>query len=274
MGDLQDEILEKADALERLDYTLKVVGVRGWIALTFFIGLVVLTLVWGVTGTIPITISGKCVAFAPESSIRVRSIFAGVVQEIKVKNGDAVKQGDVLIVFENGQQILAPAAGQVVWTDIVLDSVVAPEEVVMWLQRPYSAGALTILGFFPLSSGQQIKQGMRVNIAFDQANTSIYGTVEGLVKEVLDYPISSSDYYMQQIPSQPLREYLIEGTAPTIAVVITPVLDPEETSGWKWTAAKGPAEPIKSGAIGELRIVLGEWKPITFLLPRLTKSDS
>lgn len=31
MDSSQNEILENANALERLDYTLKVVGVRGWI---------------------------------------------------------------------------------------------------------------------------------------------------------------------------------------------------------------------------------------------------
>ncbi len=268
----QDKFLEKARAIERLDTTLKVVGVKGWVVLIFFIALLGLTLAWSVMGSIPITISGKCIVFAPESSIRIRSSFTGKITGVAVKIGDQVHEGSPIATLEGGETIVSPAEGTISWVDVVTGSVVEPEGIVAWVQKPSPPESLTILGFFPLYSGQQIKNGMKANISLDQVDAARYGMAKGIVTEVLDYPIAPDDYYMQKIPSAPLRTYLISGSTPTIGVVVKPEIDPHNPSGWKWTSEAGPKQAIPPGSIGEMRIILDQWKPIAFLFPSLQRS--
>jgi hypothetical protein len=128
---------------------------------------------------------------------------------------------------------------------------------------------LTILGFVPLLSGQQIHPGMEAKILLDSIDTARYGMIEGRVQEISSYPIDAKTSVLQQIPSASLREYLTEGSAPTTLLVIEPVLDPQTVSGLKWTSKTGPPTPVTEGSIGEAIVILKTLKPISYVIPQL-----
>src|SRR3990167_1118576 len=156
---LQKESIEHLVSLERLDTSLKVVGILGWLALFFFAAMTLVTLLWSVFGTIPLTVSGTCILFDLDSP-----------------------------------------------------------------------GVLKILAFLPLSSGQQVHPGMRVQTAVDIVNPDDYGTIQGVVTEVSAYPVSVSDPVLQKIPSRALREFLVGGPLAAPLAVIEPIPDSKKTA--------------------------------------------
>lgn len=128
---------------------------------------------------------------------------------------------------------------------------------------------LKILAFLPLFSGHQIRAGMGAKAALDTVNTGRYGMLEGVVKEVLPYPVSASDPLLEEIPSPSLRDYLVKGELPTILVVIEPYVDTTSPSGFKWTSKRGPATLITPGSVGQVQITLQMIKPISYVIPSL-----
>ncbi|MBS3903724.1 MAG: hypothetical protein KGZ39_00175 [Simkania sp.] len=122
-----------------------------------------------------------------------------------------------------------------------------------------------IYGFYPLGKAQTIHPGMEARLEFP----GIESGIRGVVTEILPYPVSESDSYMQKIPSPSLREYFLEGSLPTFLVIITPLLDPsillEESSN------KNPLMAIQSGMVGRVRIILDHIRPVSYFLPNITE---
>ena len=125
----------------------------------------------------------------------------------------------------------------------------------------------TVYAFFPLFSGQQVKEGMEGYISLDSIDSSKFGKIEGVVRQVISYPVSLDDPLMKEIPSNSLRKYLLEGSVPNILTVISLQKDPETKSGLKWTTTKGPRGSIPKGSVGEAQVILRTVKPISYVLP-------
>jgi hypothetical protein len=267
MDDLHKEPLELPTSLERLDQTLQVVGIRGWAILSALLALMFLTLAWAVFGTIPIAVTGKCIAFTPESSFQVQSSQMGVVREIAVSLGTKVTQGTPLLFLESGGSIDAPVDAMVTSIDVRHGEVFSVGQTLFWLEKPSGPEDLKIFVFVPVFSGQQIAPGMEALADLDIAEAERYGRVEGVVSEIVPYPVDVTDLYFQKIPSKSLKEYLLKGSAPVMMIVVNPVKDPASASGLKWTSKTSPKTPIRQGTVGEALITLENVKPIKYLIP-------
>jgi len=88
--------LERLSSPDRLDETIRIVSPKDWLPLVVLAALVILTLVWGFTGRIPTIVSGRGVLLKPRGVLDVQTLGAGRVEQLQVRAGDRVKQGDVL----------------------------------------------------------------------------------------------------------------------------------------------------------------------------------
>ncbi len=190
--------IEQITSLEDLYKTVRIITIKGWSALIFIALFAIAAVIWSFLGTIPITVTGKCVA-----------------------------------VYEN------------------------------------NTSKITILGFIPLSSAEQIQPGMKTMVALDSFDSSVYGIIEGTVSEISAYPVDPHDERLQIIPSLPLKEYLTEGKLPTILITIDPISDPQTPTQIKWTSKEGPLTPINAGSVGTVQIILNTIKPISYVIPKI-----
>lgn len=271
MDTFKQESFEHLASPEHLNRALTIVGIKGWFSLLFFVALTVITAIWAVMGSLPITVSGKAMMLDLKSSFAVQSQVRGVVKQVLVKTGDHVKRGQVVLVVGT-TALTAPDEGAVVWIEVTQGEEVLPQQNVVWIEKLALPSDFKILGFFSLFSGQQIQPGMEARITLDTVSPERYGMVKGVVKEVLPYPIGLFDSYMQHIPSKSLKEYLIDGSLPTILVVIAPILNPAAPSGFQWTSKQGPPLQIRSGTVGEARVILENVRPISYVIPSLVKN--
>jgi len=260
--------LEQIRSLDKIDVSLTIVGVRGWFVLAFFLALMTGVIIWSFLGSIPVEVTGKAILFEPGSVTEIVSDKRGLIADILVKAGDLVKEGDPLLILADGEAIQAPAEGTIAWVGVIENEQLTPTSVIGWIQRAYNPEKLEIYAFIPLFSGEQVKVGMQAKTELDIAPADKFGAILGKVEEVQPYPVSLSDRRLQQIPSESLRQYLVQGTLPNILVTIKPALDPDSPSGLKWT--HGFPETIRPGATGNIRILLEKKKPISYVCPALS----
>lgn len=86
--------LERLSSPEQLDMMMQVISPKGWIALMSLGGLVLVAILWGIYGSIPTKVSGKCILIQSGGLAGVTTQSGGRITEILVKVGDLVKKGD------------------------------------------------------------------------------------------------------------------------------------------------------------------------------------
>jgi len=276
MNDENKYSLDQIQSLEKIDLPLALITVRDWIVLTFVSLTVISFGIWAFLGSLSVVAGGKCILFEPSASISIRADFrGGTVQKILTSSGASVEAGETLVTLLNptGEEyaVVAPQAGKIDWIGVTSGDLVLPDQILVWMEGEFRQEDLKIYGFLPLDTGQLIRPGMTAHAALNAVNASRYGMLEGVVKDIFPYPISPSDFYLRKIPSDRLREYLIEGKEPAFFIVIEPLKDPESITRLRWTSKKGPPEKLHPGMLGEVLIHLADERPISFLIPALKK---
>jgi len=125
---------------------------------------------------------------------------------------------------------------------------------------------LKIYCFLPLMDAVSIQPGMKAKMAIDSIDVSAYGMIQGVVKEISPYPVSLSDPLLKEIPSESLKEYLID-SIPMKLITIDPILNSSTVSGFDWDKKSGPPKPIESGMTGTVDITLKNVRPISYVIP-------
>ncbi len=81
---------------DRLDESIQIVGPSDWLPIAVVTVLVVLVLVWSVTGEVGTTVTGRGVLIHPRGVLDLQSLGAGRVTGLRLRTGDAVTRGQVL----------------------------------------------------------------------------------------------------------------------------------------------------------------------------------
>lgn len=95
--------LEKLSSPEQLDRAIVITPPSFWIALTGGFIIVLGALLWAVFGRIPISVESQGIYLNGEG---IRSVYGevdGIITDIRVKEGDQVKEGDVVAVVGGGE---------------------------------------------------------------------------------------------------------------------------------------------------------------------------
>ena len=96
----RQEALNWSLAQEKLDSSLRLVRPQDWIALTGLGTMVVLSVLWGIFGKIPISVSGRGVLVRPGRVVEFQAPLSGQIQSIEVGKGQCVDAEEVLATIE------------------------------------------------------------------------------------------------------------------------------------------------------------------------------
>ncbi len=268
--DEDDKALDKLTSLEELDQSLVVVRIRGWILLVFFSLLVIAIGSWSFFGTLPISVTGKCLVFDLENAYQLQAPTEGIIKEIRYRSGEKVEKGTVLVTFDNPpSEVVAPANGEVLWVNGKEGLKPDLNYELVGFQGDGTVKDLTIIGFLPMRAGFEVVPGMTAHASIDKATPEKYGMMVAKVTRVDPFPVGPEQSTIQKIPSKALVNYLIDGDrGPKIMVLCKPVINPHNPSQLEWTSEDGPPYMIFPGAVGNLQITLENVKPITYVLPK------
>jgi HlyD family secretion protein len=92
----RDEALEHLSSPEQLDHLLQVVNRRSWIPIATVGALLLLAILWSITGHIPITVDGVGLLVYPRQIVSLQLPASGQLIELNIKVGDFVHKGQVL----------------------------------------------------------------------------------------------------------------------------------------------------------------------------------
>lgn len=165
-----------------------------------------------------------------EQSGRVVSPYTGYIQEIKVKEGALVSVGMSVLSLEK--------------TDT----------------------PLMAIGFIPVV-GQQVKPGMKAQISPATVKKEEHGFMHGRVTSVSGLPTTRQA--MMSILNNALLVDQLGGQGAPFKIEMELERDPDTASGFAWSSEDGPPEPVESGTVCEVRIVVREQRPITLAIPIL-----
>jgi HlyD family secretion protein len=88
--------LDRLSSPEELDRLLRVTDSKAWIAQLTILALTVAALIWGYFGRVPSVVSGQGVIVRRGGVLNIVAAGSGVVQQLKVKAGDRIGQGQIV----------------------------------------------------------------------------------------------------------------------------------------------------------------------------------
>ena len=95
--------LEKLSSPEQLDRAIVITPPSFWIALAGGFVIVVGVLIWAVFGKIPVNVDTQGIYLSGDGTRSVYGEVNGIVTEIQVKQGEQIKEGDVVAVVGGGE---------------------------------------------------------------------------------------------------------------------------------------------------------------------------
>jgi HlyD family secretion protein len=87
--------LDRLSSPEQLDTLMRITTPNGWVALLSIIGLLTLTVLWGIFGAIPTKVLGQGILVRSGGVLEVESTVAGQLTDLVVSPGDEIYQGQV-----------------------------------------------------------------------------------------------------------------------------------------------------------------------------------
>ena len=251
---------------EELDKMIRVTDLKGWIALTGLLSLIVVALLWAIFGTIPTVIKERGILIRPNGLQVVTTQANGQVTSLSVKVGDEVKQGQVIGKIRNEQgaetDLVSTGSGTVTDISAPANSLVAAQGPILTIEN--QVNPLKGVIYAPLAEGKKLTPGMQVQISPAISQGEQNGFLLGTIASVSSYPVTAESAFAE-LQNQELVSALFTG--PVLRVEINLQEDPDSFSKYKWSTPKGPRTTLTNGTLFNANLLLGEQHPINIVLP-------
>ena len=122
------------------------------------------------------------------------------------------------------------------------------------------------LVFIPDARGKRVRPGMEAQVVPATARLQRDGFLVGRVEWVAELP-STRESMLRVLKNSTYVDQLMRAGPPYQATV-TLERDPASPSGLRWSAGRGPAEPIQVGTLAEAKIVVDHLPVIGLVIPR------
>lgn len=205
------------------------------------------------------------------ANIQANMIKGYRTEELKTKEQDLNKARDeyeLLASTVNEMKIYSPVTGRVLDWLVNKGDLVNPGTPLVWMELTQEdlETPKIVLGYLPIEKGKKVAVGDRVEIEVSTVNVQEFGFITGRVHQISQYAVSKQNI-ANVIKNDGLANYLTAGNEVVIQVLITPDLDPNTISGFKWSSGDGPPIKITTGTICSLRTIVERVRPFYYVLP-------
>ncbi len=264
--------LERISSPEQLDKALTVTSPMSWLSLIAVTMLILVTVIWSVTGTIPVTVTTVGIVASPVSTNAVYTPESGTLTAVLVYPGSAIQIGDPVASYKTGsgdvKTIHSDQVGTV--TEVLVkagDTLTQGNEVIR--VSPYSNSPQVIVCYVPLSDAKKIERGMQVSASLSSAESQTYGHMLARVINVDSYVSSIKGMsYVLGTDNNLVATFQKDGAA-VVAVTCELYPDPDTVSGYYWSNNKGAKLDVTNGSLVSAKVVIEEVRPITKLFSKL-----
>jgi biotin carboxyl carrier protein len=273
--------LAKQREPDEFDAPTELTSPRGWLALLALGTATIAALAWAVLGRLPVTVTASGLITSPYGTAEVQSLYAGLVTRISVSDGSQVRAGQDVAVVQDAlgasHQVRTLFAGEVIGTEVSDGEVVGPGTPVATLERGASGGGAS--GTSASGSGQQlallfvapsqvtgIAPGESVGLAVASAPSAAFGLLRGQVQSVSQFPLTQQEEVA--LAGGPVAASQLGADGGMLLVTVALRRDAHTASGYAWTTAAGPPQPLPAVVPATGTIALGDQTPITLLFGR------
>jgi HlyD family secretion protein len=166
------------------------------------------------------------------------------------------------------ESVTSPAAGRVLEMTVQPGQVASQGMRIGSIETDEGGGdgeRLRVLAYFPIGDGKRVDDGMEALVTPSTVQRERFGSIVGEVRRTVPFP-TTLEAAAAAIGNEEVLTQL-EGAGGVIEVEIE--MERAETpSGFRWTSG-GPEEQFSAGTSAQVRVVIEERAPISFLLPLL-----
>lgn len=272
MADLyRKSSLERISSPEQLDKVIKVTSPMSWLALAGITVIVVVTLVWSIVGTIPVTITSKGIISSLVGSNAVYTQDAGTVVSVRVRAGDELHLGDPVVTYKNSANemvtVYSDQVGTVAGLVVKKDDKLNPGSSLIRV-TPVSGPNQMVVCYVPLAQAKKLARGMQVKVSLDSLDSQSYGSMIARVVNIDAYATSTEGMSSVLGTGNNLEgTFTKDGAVVAVACELFP--DSSTASGYYWSNTKGAGVTVTNGSLVTAKIVTEEVPPITKLFSKL-----
>lgn len=265
--------LERISSPEQLDKVLRVSSPLSWLALIGVTLIVVVTVVWSIVGTIPVTITTRGIVSSVVGSNAVYTQEAGTVLSVHVKTGDELHFGDPVVTLktmnDEVQTVFSDQVGVVAELTVKSSDEVTPGTEVARV-APIAQGKQVVICYCPLSQAKKLERGMKVRVSLDSVDSQSYGYMVARVINIDTYAASTDSMnHVLGSGSNLASTFLSDGAVVAVACEFYP--DAGTSSGYYWSNEKGAKVSVTNGSLVTAKIITEEIAPITKLFSKINE---
>jgi hypothetical protein len=267
--------LEQLSSPEQLNQLMQVTGPMGWVALLALSLLLLTAILWGVFGSLPVTVAGQGVLVGGGIN-DVASPVPGQIKTISVREGEMVKAGQIVArVVEEGQaastKIRSPYDGKVLEIKANESNLVERGTPILSIEEIEEATvggqSLEAVIYAPPAEGKKVESGMAVHIAPSTVPREKYGLLRGTVRTVGQYPATAQGMFRTLGNADLVKALSAEGAPIEIRAQLIPDNETSAHCNYMWTSSTCPDFEIDSGTLIDASVIIDEQCPLSLVLP-------
>lgn len=274
MADLyRKSSLERISSPEQLDKVIKVTSPMSWLFLIGITLIVIVTVVWSIVGTIPVTITTPGIISSPVGSNAVYIEEAGTIVSVRVRAGDEIHLGDPVLTYKNSANeivtIYSDQVGTVASLVVKKDDSLSPgSEVIRVI--PTSQSPQIVVCYVTLANAKKLERGMQVNVSLDSLDSQSYGSMVARIVNIDTHATSTSGMSAVIGSGNNLDStFTKDGAVVAVACELYP--DSGTASGYYWSNEKGATVTVTNGSLVTAKIITEEVAPITKLFSKISE---
>lgn len=279
--------LERISSPEQLDKALTVTSPLSWIALAAVTVVILVTVVWSVIGTIPVTVTTAGIVASPVSTNAIYCPETGTVLSVYVSPNAQISINDPVASYKTGngdvKTIFSDQVGTV--TEILVrkqetdekDKTEKKDQKAGKINQgdallrisPKANSAQVIVCYVELADAKKIHRGMQVNVSLKIKESNTYGHMVARVINVDSYAVSKEGMDFVLGSNNNVASTFQKDNKAVVAVTCELYPDPGTVSGYFWSNEKGGRLEVTNGTLVDAKIVVEEVRPITKLFAKL-----
>lgn len=263
--------LEKISSTEQLDKALKVTSPLSWISLIGVTLIIVVTVIWSVAGTIPVTVTTNGIIASPVNTNAVYTGNAGAVVSVYAAVGDEIYQEDEIAQVRANDgttyTIESDQVGTVSRVDVSVGDTVGQGTSILHVS-PKAESPQVVVCYVKMSDVKKISRGMPVYVYLNAADSQRYGHMEARVINIDEYATSNAGMnYVLGEDNNLASSFTKSGAVAAVTCELYP--SKESESGYFWSNKKGKELTVTNGSLVSAKIITEEIAPITKLFSKL-----
>ncbi|NGX61397.1 MAG: Colicin V secretion protein CvaA [Chlamydiae bacterium] len=189
------------------------------------------------------------------------------VLQVKQELLDGKFTEDLASLEERLTLVRASESGTVLEVLVEAGDQVERKESLVWVEHPLE-GEQSPFFYTTVNADEigRVEAGMPVLVEPLIVNPQEYGAIRGKVKGVYRYPVSEEEL-VETIGNPQIVKFLLESSSVATLLLVEPLLDPETPSGLQWTSKNGPPFSIPTGSVANVKLIIDEQPPISYLIP-------